>query len=312
MEWFHGEEAIRPPGPGAVALGAFDGVHRGHQAVLAAAAAAGPAGAVTFDRPPSGAPELLTPQDKRDLLAQAGLGWVASFPFEAVRDLPPEVFFQRILMGRCRGTAFFCGEDFRFGKGAAGDVPLLRELCSQAGVALTVVPPVTAGGEKISSTRIREAVAAGDLPAANDLLGRPFGYALEVIHGNHIGTGLGVPTVNQALPEGLLLPPFGAYASAVEIEGVWVGGVTNIGVKPTVGSKRVLSETWMPGFQGDLYGRRLRLALLGFLRPERKFASLAELKQEIERNAAQAQALVEKEKMPPGLGKILYKPGKLC
>ena len=117
-----------------------------------------------------------------------------------------------------------------------------------------MVPPVLEGGEKVSSTRIRAAVEAGDIPLANRLLGRPFGFSLEVIHGNHIGTGLGTPTINQALPEGFVLPRFGVYASWVRIDGRYYYGVTNIGVKPTVGSDRVLAETWMPEFSGDLYG----------------------------------------------------------
>lgn len=298
MEVFHTLKEIALTGPSALALGAFDGLHRGHWAVIRAAAEAcpGSAGVVTFDRSPSGAPALLTPGDKLDLLERAGIAWVVSFPFEGVREMPAETFFRQVLVERCRAKALFCGEDFRFGKGAAGDAALLRTLCGETGTALTVLPPVTEDGEKISSTRIRKAVERGDLPAAEKLLGRPFGYTLEVIHGNHIGTGLGTPTINQALPEGFTLPPFGVYASRAEIGGRAYTGVTNIGVKPTVGSDRVLSETWILGYHGDLYGKGVGLALLDFIRPERKFGSLAELKAEIVKNAAQAQDIVEKRK----------------
>ena len=163
---------------------------------------------------------------------------------------------------------------------------------------LYVVPPVEDGGEKVSSTRIRKAVEAGDIPTANRLLGRPFGFSLEVIHGNHIGTGLGTPTINQAIPEGFVLPRFGVYASWCRVGGQFFYGVTNVGVKPTVGSDKVLAETWMPEFSGDLYGKRVRVFLLEFLRPERKFASLEELKAAITYNGRQAQAVAARTPPP--------------
>lgn len=286
--------------PCALALGAFDGLHRGHRAVIDAAIAAArqaglAPGVFTFEDSPSGAPALQTAEDKLALLEAWGVEWVFTPDFPAVKDLEARAFFEEVLVKKCGARALFCGEDFRFGKGAAGDVDSLRAWCAETGVSLTVVPPVTEGREKISSTRIRQAVEAGDIPAANALLGHPFGYTLEVIHGNHIGTGLGTPTVNQALPEGFILPPFGVYASVVEVDGAPYAGVTNIGVKPTVGSDRVLSETWIQGYSGDLYGRKLSVGLRAFLRPERKFASLDELKAEIERNARQALEIVEKE-----------------
>ena len=292
--------AGEPHAPCVLALGTFDGVHRGHQAVIRAAGeqasrAGRTLGVFTFEDSPSGAAALLTPEDKLTLLERLGVEQVFTPRFGAVKDLAPRTFLEEVVRGCCGARALVCGEDFRFGKGAAGDVALLRTWCESAGLDLTVVPPVTEGAEKISSTRIRQAVEAGDIPTANRLLGRPFGYTLEVIHGNHIGTGLGTPTVNQALPAGFILPPFGVYASVVTVDGAPYAGVTNIGVKPTVGSDRVLSETWIQHFSGDLYGRRLSLALLAFLRPERKFDSLEELKAEIERNARQAQEVVEKE-----------------
>jgi len=175
--------------------------------------------------------------------------------------------------------------------GARGNVELLSRLCKEYGAELIVVPPVLDGGEKVSSTRIRRAVAEGDISTASRLLGRPFGFTLEVIHGNHIGTGLGTPTINQALPEDLTLPRFGVYAAWCETESGRYYGVCNIGVKPTVGSDRVLAETWMPEFDGDLYGRRVRVELMDFIRPERKFSSLDQLKEEIRRNAIRAKEI---------------------
>ncbi len=289
-------EDIRETNPISLALGAFDGLHRGHMAVLRAAARPPferSFGVVTFESSPFGGPAVLTAGDKEELLRQAGAALLVSFRFSDVRQLPAEEFVRETLLKRCKGVRLCCGEDFRFGRGGAGDVSLLRKLCEEQKVELSVVPPVLDGTEKVSSTRIRAAVEAGDIPLANRLLGRPFGYTLEVVHGNHIGTGLGTPTINQALPENFVLPPFGVYASRVRLDGRELYGVTNIGVKPTVGSDRALSETWIPDFSGDLYGRQVRLSLLRFIRPEKKFGSLEELKAEIERNALQAKEIAE-------------------
>lgn len=252
----------------------------------------------TFCASPSGNSAVLTGRDKERLLEDAGISTLYSLDFAQVRDWQAEDFVRRVLFGACNARRLCCGEDFRFGKGAAGDVALLRSLCQEAGVELYVVPPVEDGGEKVSSTRIRKAVEAGDIPTANRLLGRPFGFSLEVIHGNHIGTGLGTPTINQAIPEGFVLPRFGVYASWCRVGGQFFYGVTNVGVKPTVGSDKVLAETWMPEFSGDLYGKRVRVFLLEFLRPERKFASLEELKAAITHNGRQAQAVAARTPPP--------------
>ena len=168
---------------------------------------------------------------------------------------------------------------------------LLRRLCQQAGAELYVAPPVREGEQKVSSTRIRAAVEAGDIPLANRLLGRPFGFEFEVVHGNRIGRTIGTPTINQHFPEHFILPRFGVYASCVHIGGRTYCGVTNVGVKPTVGSDRALSETWIPDFSGDLYGKTLRLELLAFIRDEKKFANLDALKAEIRRNEKQARKI---------------------
>ncbi len=297
-------EEIRETLPRSLALGAFDGLHRGHRAVLRAAAEPPYEeswGVVTFESAPAGGRAILLKEDKLALLESAGAEFICSFRFPEVREIPAEQFVREVLFDRCHAARLCCGEDFRFGRNALGDVPLLKRLCKERGVELSVVKPVLENGEKISSTKIRQAVERGDIPLANRLLGRPFGYTLEVVHGNHIGTGLGTPTLNQALPAGFSLPPFGVYASWVQVDERGRYGVTNIGVKPTVGSDRVLSETWLPDFSGDLYGRQVHVSLLSFIRPERKFPSLDALQEEIRRNAAEAEKIA----------KTLYKGGQL-
>ena len=296
-------EEMGETAPSSLALGAFDGLHRGHMAVIRRACAPGEGGrrlqpaVFTFSRSPAGNSAVLTCRDKERLLEDAGVEVLYSLEFSQVKDWEAEAFVEQVLFETCAARRLCCGEDFRFGRGARGDTALLQTLCDRRGVELTVVPPVKEGGEKVSSTRIRAAVEAGDISLANRLLGRPFGFSLEVIHGNHIGTGLGTPTINQAIPEGFVLPRFGVYASWCRVGGEYFYGVTNVGVKPTVGSDRVLAETWMPEFQGDLYGKRVRVFLLEFLRPEKKFGSLEELKAAIQTNGEQAKEVAAQ--VPP-------------
>ena len=278
--------------PASLALGTFDGLHLGHRAVLESALDSEYSPQVfTFKKSPSGDPTLITQEDKAAELSGMGIERAYSMDFHRLRDMEAEGFARDILLRRLNARRICCGEDFRFGRGARGNVELLSRLCKEYGAELIVVPPVLDGGEKVSSTRIRRAVAEGDISTASRLLGRPFGFTLEVIHGNHIGTGLGTPTINQALPEDLTLPRFGVYAAWCETESGRYYGVCNIGVKPTVGSDRVLAETWMPEFDGDLYGRRVRVELMDFIRPERKFSSLDQLKEEIRRNAIRAREI---------------------
>ena len=296
-------EEMGETAPSSLALGAFDGLHRGHMAVIGRACAPGEGGrrlqpaVFTFSRSPAGNSAVLTGRDKERLLEDAGVEVLYSLEFSQVKDWEAEAFVEQVLFETCAAQRLCCGEDFRFGRGARGDTALLQTLCDRRGVELTVVPPVKEGGEKVSSTRIRAAVEAGDISLANRLLGRPFGFSLEVIHGNHIGTGLGTPTINQAIPEGFVLPRFGVYASWCRVGGEYFYGVTNVGVKPTVGSDRVLAETWMPEFQGDLYGKRVRVFLLEFLRPEKKFGSLEELRAAIQTNGEQAKEVAAQ--VPP-------------
>ena len=285
---------IREESPCSLALGAFDGLHRGHMAVIREAKKSPfSAGVLTFTGSPQGSPGLITPEEKALLLSEEGVDRLYSLDFSEVRQIPAEEFFWETLQKRCMAKRLCCGEDFRFGQGAKGDIFLLRSLCEKAGTELAVVPAVAENGKKISSTGIREAVQTGDIPAANRLLGRPFGFSAEIIHGNHLGRELGFPTINQALPEHFTLPPFGVYVSYVELDGEKNFGVTNIGKKPTVGSDRILAETWILDFSGDLYGQNIRLSLLEFLRPERKFDSLEELKAEVLRNGEQAKEIAK-------------------
>lgn len=296
----------------AVALGTFDGMHLGHLRVIEAALQdpkLEPA-VFTFQKNPHRTESIMTFGDKCDLLEEMGVKRLYHIDFSDVKEMAPVDFLHDILLQKCNAGKLCCGADFRFGKGAAGDVDLLKKFSMSCGVTLQVVPQAVFQNEKISSTRIRESIKAGDMVTVQKMLGRPFGFTLEVIHGNHIGTGLGMPTINQALPENFILPRFGVYASYVRVDDKFHYGVTNIGVKPTVGSDKVLSETWMPDFSGDLYGCNIQLFILEFIRPERKFGSIEEMKAEVFKNAGTAKEITAKYQ-PSFLPKPLYKEARL-
>lgn len=283
-----------------VALGFFDGVHRGHRRVLCAAAAQRAHGLVpvclTFAESPKAVisgkpnPALMSREDKLRALESIGIEQVFFADFRAMMHLSARDFFKLILIDTLKAKQLFCGFNYRFGKNAEGDTAVLQSLCDEFGVTLTVVPPETEDGEVVCSTLIKRLIAEGDVRRANELLCGKFGFAETIRHGKHLGHKLGTPTINQPLKKGLVVPKFGVYASRVTLEdGKAYCGVTNIGVKPTVGGKTPLSETWMPQYTGgEIYGQTADVRLLGFIREERKFASLDELKEEILRNSEQA------------------------
>lgn len=295
-----------PEGELAAALGSFDGLHLGHRQVIGntlSAPGLRPA-VITFQQNPSVSlqkkpvPLLTTNEQKLALLEEMGVEVVYLLSFDRIRDMEPEDFVEA-LYRVCRVRALSCGFNFRFGKNGRGDAGLLKELCREKGISLSVTPPVSVAGETVSSTRIRACLEQGDVQQAGQLLGRPFGYDFEVTHGRQLGRTWGTPTINQPFPQGYVLPRFGVYASLVEVEGQKYYGVTNIGVKPTVGSDCALSETWIPEFSGDLYGKKVPVELLDFIRPERKFDSLDQLKNEILENGVLARKIAEREWKDP-------------
>ena len=278
------------------ALGFFDGVHKGHQALLdacktlAAAQNAIPC-ALTFHTHPQNlvqgiAPALInTPQDRRRLLEQMGMARVQTLHFdENTRNMPWQDFF-RYLTEDLMAAGLVCGDDFRFGKGGAGNASLLQEACEKAGIPCIVVPEQTIDGTRISSTYIRELIEAGDMETAARFLGHPHILTGTVVSGRRLGRTIGIPTANLVIPEGLVVPKFGVYACKTQIDGKEFLAVTNIGTRPTVGGHHITVEPWILDFEGDLYGKALTLEFYAFLRPEQKFDTLEDLKAEIEKNA---------------------------
>ncbi len=288
------KELNRSQEPTATALGYFDGVHLGHRAVIQEAVSYAAQNGVlpavfTLQQSPrlvlfGEAPKHIVPlEDKLAVLEELGVQRVYLIDFRTIRHIDAESFVRDILVGCFHAVHAGCGFNYHFGSGASGNGEILHTLCRQYGVSETTQPQLCYGELPISSTRIRKSIAAGDIPAANEMLGRQYGFRLEVIHGRRLGHRLGYPTLNQRFPEGLVQPPFGVYGSWVTVDGQRYRGISNIGVKPTVGSDEVLIETWLPVYHGrELYGEVLDIRFDCFVRPERKFNSLDELKAAIE------------------------------
>ena len=255
------------------------------------------AAAITFDKHPQSlfvenVPGLLnTAQDRQRLLRSYGIGPIYQFPVvEEVMSMPWQDFYKELL--EFGAVGFVCGADFRFGHKGEGNARLLAEACRRDGLPCAIVPDQTIDGIRVSSTYIRSQIEAGDMATAVRFLGHPHILSGKVIHGHQLGRRLGIPTANLRLPEGLAVPKFGVYACRAMVEGEAYPAVTNIGTRPTVSGTGITVEPWILDYSGDLYDREITLEFYRFLRPERKFDSLEELKAEIHRNAEQTRALL--------------------
>ncbi len=282
------------------ALGFFDGVHLGHQALLTACRSMAQeqgckAGVVTFLGHPEAlirgsSPRLINaPADRRALLCRYGVDTIVELPFDrALMSMPWQTFFQDLLD---RGAAgLVCGSDFRFGHRGEGTAELLEQACGRAGIPCAVIDQQTLDGIRVSSTHIRTLLERGEMETAVRFLGHPHLLTGTVVAGKQIGRTIGIPTANIALPEGCVIPAFGVYACRAEVEGERYLAVTNVGVRPTVSGEGVTVEPWLLDLDSDLYGKKLTLEFYKFLRPEQKFPSLDALRAEIHRNAAQTRA----------------------
>jgi len=291
----HGSDAVpaSPPGtPGPViTIGNFDGVHRGHRALIdrtieVARQLGAPAGLLTFDpaprdviRPDNGVPRIQSLADKLHTLGTTGLELVVVEPFTlATASQDPTEFATQVLRDRLGVSGLVLGYDFRFGRKRAGNAALVREVLD---VPVHEVEALVERGRPVSSSRIREAVAEGDLPTATHLLGRPHLLCGTVSHGDARGRTLGFPTAN-IFTETPLVPPFGVYAVRAKVDGRWVDGVANWGMRPMWALERPLLEVHLLDFAGDLYGRRLPVALVQRLRGEERFDSIEALRAAID------------------------------
>ncbi len=289
-----GKEAILLPEETlSCAIGNFDGVHLGHKALISLAAArqnTSKSAVWTFTEPSSrfliGKPGLLSSVEERlSLFRELGIDIVFIEEFENVRDMAANVFAKEILYRRCHVRAAVCGFNFRYGKNAAGTAETLSEAFHALGASVTVMPPYQIDGVTVSSSEIRAALAAGDVETAAAMLGRPYSLTEKVVAGKKLGHQLGFPTANQCFPETRAVPRFGVYAVRAVVDGHTYPGVANVGVRPTVeNTESVNCETHLLQFDGDLYGKTLRVEFCKFLRPEKKFESPEALREAVMHN----------------------------
>ena len=287
-----------------VAIGAFDGVHRGHQAVIAAAReAAGrdgaPLGVVSFDPhprrwfQPDAAPfRLMTPGQMVGALAPLGVDLLYLLPFDAEMAAMTDHGFAGTVLASGLGIRHAAvGFDFTFGKGRTGSPEALRRYGEELGFTVSVVDRLDdRDGLKLSSSAVREALKAGDMARAATILGRPFAIEGQVIHGDKRGRTIGVPTANVALGD-YMRPAYGVYATRTRLpDGRTFDGAANLGVRPMFRLDQPLLETWLFDFSGDLYGQTVETDLVAFLRGEMAFDDLDALKAQIDRDATAARA----------------------
>lgn len=276
-------------------LGNFDGVHRAHRALLTEARALrdttlphAACGVFCFEGLSSDhllktpLPHLCTEEDRLEVFREMGMEFAILADFPSVKELPAEKFISSLLVGVLHCVATVCGFNYRFGSGGAGTPELLT---AHFGAYARVLPPVTESDTPVSSTRIRSLLAAGEVETASRLLCHPYTFTSPVLHGKRLGRTIGIPTVNQSVPAGLLVPALGVYVTDCTVDGVTYRGVTNVGVHPTVDKDAPVNcETFLLDFSNEVYGKDVTLSFLHRLRPERRFRSLEELREQIQRD----------------------------
>lgn len=285
----------------AVSIGIFDGVHRGHQALLAglrkeAKKIGAPATVLTFDRHPldilasEHAPFLIsTLGQKLSMLQEAGADIIVVAKFdETMAGLSPEEFVDNILINKLKAAAVVVGTNFRFGSNRSADVNSLRELGKDRGFEFVGVEPIIEDSAPISSTRIRGAIMHGHVDEAAKLLGYPFTLLGQVVHGQGLGRQLGFPTANLEVSPRQILPWDGVYAVEVSVKGKRFIGVCNIGLRPTLKLDTRTIEIFIDGFEGDIYGEQIAAAFLTRLRDEVRFENLEGLVAQIEKDVSTA------------------------
>ena len=320
---------VAPQRPTTITIGVFDGVHRGHVALLRrvidrAAANGSAAGVVTFHphpqhvlRPDAPLSYLTSLEDRLSLLTEAGLEIVAPITFTSELSQTDARDFVRLLVEELRLTELVTGPDFALGRQRGGDIATLRALGDELGFRVTVIDMVRDGGPdggpndgphrdaaadaKISSSDIRDGLAAGDVARVNDLLGRRFSLHGPVVRGRERGRGIGFPTANIAVGPDQALPATGVYATLASIDGRLRPSATNIGVRPTFDDQPMISvECHILDYDADLYGRDLRIDFVSRLRPEVKFDGVEALTAQLARDCRDARAAIAAAAPPPG------------
>ena len=271
----------------AIALGNFDGVHIAHMQVLKAAAEHRNSLCILFKKHPY---EVLTGKNPERIYPQSicekkiyacGIEKIEYLDFEEIMDWSPERFFEEILVGRYNAGVISCGYNYTFGKDKAGNTTTLKALCAERAIKLIVSPKVEYKSEAVSSSRIRKAIKTGKIEEANAMLGTTYFYSGKIENGKRLGRELGFPTINQYFDKDTLKPFSGVYESEVIIKGEKYKGLTNIGSNPTLKNDSFRSETYILNFSEDVYGQTATVMLKHFVREERRFSSVEELRKQV-------------------------------
>ncbi|MBR5806010.1 MAG: riboflavin biosynthesis protein RibF [Oscillospiraceae bacterium] len=289
----------------AVALGYFDGVHIAHQSLINqmcdyAAKNNLEKAVFTFTKSvPLGhkGKDILTKGAKLDLMRSMGIDLYYSPDFLRFSSLTPEEFVKNILIDSMGAKAVFCGENFFFGKNRRGNVRVLKELCEKYDIVFTQAETVCLDGEIVSSTAIRDALAQGDMEKASRMLGRPYGVNFEVVHGKKIGRTIGTPTINQLYPATMCSPKPGVYITCTTVDGKKYPSATGLTNRPTVNGTGYTCETFILGFEGDLYNQNVQVDFHSFLFEARKFDSLQQLGDMIYSSAVKAKEYLEEKEI---------------
>lgn len=277
------------------ALGFFDGVHKAHSKILSECVSYGKehglkSVALTFEKSPGEyfgkeIKYLTSRSQKEELMKALGIDEVCSLPCdEKMLSLSPEEFIDNILVDKLGAKALLCGFNYTFGKGAQGNTQMLEALCNERGIKVFVLPCMEDGDITVSSSNIRHALSLGDIEKANKLLTRPFEVIGKVEKGKELGRTLNFPTANIYPEKSFPDIPYGVYATKTKIDNAEYISVTNVGVNPTVGDKNLRIETYILGFEGDIYNKCISVKFYKFLRGEQKFPSVIKLKEQIEKD----------------------------
>lgn len=284
------DEKTREKGT-AVALGYFDGIHLGHKEVLEKALSQAEEKnlvpvVMLFDIHPrrliSGKipPMLTSEEQKREVLTQMGFT-VVDFNFREAMNYSPDEFIEKIIIDKLNAKAVSCGFDYHYGKGGKGNSDTMRDALSERGIAFFSAQPVVSDGDIVSSSEIRRLISQGKIERANAMLGNWFSYDFKVEKGDGRGRVIGFPTINQFFPQDFIIPKYGVYMSVTKIDGKSYLSVTNIGTRPTVSDAPMRSETCILDYSGDLYGKKIQVQLVRYLREEKKFPDIEALTQAI-------------------------------
>lgn len=281
----------------AVAIGKFDGVHIGHRRLLEEILEQKRNGlkacVFTFDPPPavffgvSDGKELSTKEEKRAIFEKMGVDILVEYPMdEETAKMPPAVFIGEVLAGQLGAAFVAAGTDVSFGYKGAGNASLLQDMAQEMGYQVKLIDKICVDGREVSSTYVRRMVEKGAVEEAEKLLGEPYAVKGRVVHGRKLGRTLGFPTANLIPEEGKLLPAAGVYYSLVQVGGKEYKGISNVGYKPTVSRDKTHQcvETYIYDFEEEIYGKEIKVLFCRFCREERKFASLDELKKQIEQD----------------------------